>query len=57
MIYAPEGHDPRSEAHPVKRAELCEWFALCDRPATTYVQHPVLGAVPCCQRCAERATA
>lgn len=33
-------------------SELCEWFALCDRPATVLVQHPVLGDVPTCDRCA-----
>lgn len=32
----------------------CEWFALCDRAAVILVGHPVLGWVPCCQRCAER---
>lgn len=33
----------------------CEWFALCTREATTYLPHPVLGRVPACQRCADRA--
>lgn len=32
--------------------KVCEWFALCDRPATTYVPHPVLFLVPACDRCA-----
>lgn len=35
---------------------LCAWFALCTRPAVTTVSHPVLGDVPCCQRCADFAT-
>jgi len=34
--------------------ELCEWFALCDRPAVGTVWHPVLGSVPVCGRCVER---
>lgn len=37
------------------RGEVCEWFALCDRPAVTRVDHPVLGSVPCCIECAGRA--
>lgn len=32
---------------------LCAWFALCTREAVTTVPHPVLGDVPCCQRCAD----
>jgi hypothetical protein len=35
----------------------CQWFAACDRSAVTTVAHPVLGDVPACQRCADRATA
>ena len=31
----------------------CQWFARCDRFAVTTVQHPVLGDVPCCERCAK----
>lgn len=33
---------------------MCEWFALCDKPAAGVVVHPVLGDVPCCTRCAEK---
>jgi hypothetical protein len=32
----------------------CEWFALCDRAADGLRRHPILGAVPICDRCAER---
>jgi len=31
----------------------CQWFARCTRPAVTSVPHPVLGEVPCCQKCAD----
>lgn len=30
---------------------ICEWFALCDNPATTTRSHPILGDVPICDRC------
>ncbi|AOE44395.1 hypothetical protein SEA_GHOBES_44 [Gordonia phage Ghobes] len=29
----------------------CEWFARCTNPTREAVEHPVLGPVPCCQRC------
>lgn len=32
-------------------AQLCQWFAKCDRPATHLEPHPVLGPVPACDRC------
>jgi len=35
-------------------SQLCEWFALCDRPADGVVSHPILGWVPTCQRCADK---
>lgn len=31
----------------------CEWFALCENAATHDEPHPVLGGVPCCDRCAK----
>lgn len=33
----------------------CRWFALCDRESTCFVDHPVLGPVPCCDKCALQA--
>lgn len=33
------------------RLAVCEWFALCDHPAVGTVDHPILGAVPACERC------
>jgi hypothetical protein len=38
-------HDPEGR---------CEWFARCPNPADGVVDHPVLGNVPTCQRCADR---
>jgi hypothetical protein len=32
----------------------CEWFALCDHPATGTMPHPILGDVPICDRCRTR---
>lgn len=29
----------------------CQWFARCDRPATSTTPHPVLGDVPTCDEC------
>lgn len=34
-------------------AGRCQWFALCDHDAAGAVAHPILGLVPCCQRCAD----
>ena len=30
---------------------LCEWFLLCDRDATDFRSHPILGDVPICAEC------
>lgn len=32
----------------------CEWFALCANQTTKATTHPILGAVPICDSCAER---
>lgn len=32
----------------------CQYFALCDNEAIGVVVNPILGNVPCCQRCADR---
>lgn len=33
----------------------CEWFALCTNQTSTAAEHPVLGPVPVCVRCAAKA--
>jgi hypothetical protein len=30
----------------------CEYFYLCENPADGTVSNPILGPVPCCDRCA-----
>lgn len=37
--------------------EVCEWFLLCDRPATTVMAHPILVEVPICDRCRDKVEA
>jgi hypothetical protein len=32
----------------------CRWFIRCDAPAVTTLPHPILGAVPVCQRCHDK---
>lgn len=39
---------------PEKFVPVCEWFALCARPAAGVVAHPILDWVPTCARCAAR---
>lgn len=36
----------------IERGEIaCEWFAMCTNAATHVEPHPVLTAVPACDRC------
>lgn len=39
---------PSAPAH----EQMCEWFLLCENPATREIMHPIIGAVPTCERCA-----
>lgn len=47
----PAGHedDPRYEA-------VCSWWARCTNPANTIREHPILGNLPICKRCADKLT-
>lgn len=31
---------------------VCQWWVMCGNPATKFEPHPILGAVPICDRCA-----
>jgi hypothetical protein len=31
----------------------CEWFALCENVTDKVADHPILGPIPCCDRCAK----
>jgi len=33
---------------------ICEWFIMCDNPATMTRSHPSLGEVPICKRCNDK---
>lgn len=35
-------------------APVCEWFAFCTRESSGVVEHPILGDVPTCERCANK---
>ena len=32
----------------------CQTFILCSNEATTTIRNPVVGDVPCCQRCKDK---
>lgn len=32
----------------------CEWFALCANQTSQAADHPILGPVPICERCATK---
>lgn len=32
----------------------CQWYVMCDHEAIGVSEHPILGAVPICQRCADK---
>lgn len=32
---------------------ICQWFLMCLNPAVGTVNHPILGDVPICDRCAD----
>lgn len=34
---------------------VCEWFARCTNSTLLAVEHPILGPVPTCARCARMA--
>jgi hypothetical protein len=38
----------------IEEAALCQWFALCARPATTVRPHPLLGDVQICTECDDK---
>jgi hypothetical protein len=49
-LYDVRGEAVRQEDAIAAGELVCEWFALCERTATTAVPHPILGLVPTCAR-------
>lgn len=49
-MHVPE--DYYADPADVEPVPMCEYFALCDRPADGVYAHPVIGDVPTCERCA-----
>lgn len=33
---------------------MCEYYALCTNQAEGVIEHPILGNVPACKRCADK---
>lgn len=42
---------------PVEALGQCQWWALCGGDAITTRSHPILGEVPICDRCHQKAEA
>lgn len=53
-MVSPDDWTPELIAAVEARTVVCQWFALCDHPATQGIAHPTLGNVPTCDRCAAR---
>lgn len=43
-----------SEAEQAGYPIACKVFALCENAASEAISHPILTAVPACQRCADK---
>lgn len=56
MAKAMKFKTPLQRAVERKPVAACRWFLRCDAPATTTVEHSILGPVPCCAKCAKFAT-
>lgn len=52
-----KGHGTLNEVRIVSVERVCRWLARCKNIATQDLHHPVLGAVPACDRCVDLVTA
>jgi hypothetical protein len=45
--------DQKAAVNRFRQSKVCQLSLLCSAEATTRGQHPVLGDIPLCQRCAD----